>query len=166
MHAALKQCEELLVEFGGHKHAAGITIELDKIDEFNDRFENIVKESLPKDTTIPDILIDSELNFTELSPILFKTINKFSPFGFSNSRPLFLSRDVKSSNGYKQIGINRVKFRAVQGNFVIDAVLHNLNHKLQILQSNKPFSIIYNLETFLFNGHPTPQLAIKDIQVR
>ena len=164
IYNALKKCDELLVEFGGHKYAAGITIELDKIETFNEKFENIVKKTLPKETLIPNIQIDSELDFTELSPTFFEVINKFSPFGFSNLRPIFLTKGVRTANGFKLIGNNRVKFRAMQGNFIIDAMAHNLNHKIPILQSNKPFSIIYNLESYSFNGQQTTQLAIKDIK--
>ena len=165
LYSALKQCEHLLIEFGGHKHAAGITLELNKIDKFKKMFEEIAQEELSKDMLVPNIQIDSEINFTELSPSFFKTINKFAPFGFSNPRPIFLTRGVRVSNGIKQIGNNRFRFRAIQGNFVIDAIAHNLNQKMNILQSGKPFSVIYNLESYHFNGQSTPQITIKDVQV-
>ena len=165
MHSALKKCENLLVEFGGHKHAAGITIEVNKIEAFKDKFEDIVQEKLPKDMLVPIMQIDSELNFTELSPTFFKTINKFAPFGFSNPRPLFLTKGVKTSNGVKQIGFNKIKFRAKKDNFVIDAIAHNLNHKMEIFQSSDPFSILYNLDSYSFNGLQTPQLTIKDVRM-
>ena len=165
MYSALKKCENLLIEFGGHKHAAGITLELDKIDEFKNAFEDIAKEMLSKDMLVPNIQIDAEINFTDLSPSFFKIINKFSPFGFSNPKPLFLTKGVRISNGIKQVSPNKIRFRAMQGNFVIDAVAHHLNSKLDILISGKPFSLAYNLETHNFNGHQTPRLIIQDIQI-
>jgi single-stranded-DNA-specific exonuclease len=166
VYAALKKCENLLIEFGGHKHAAGITLDLDKVDAFTSMFEKIVKENLTKDMLIPVLQIDSELNFIELSPHFFKIVSKFAPFGFSNPKPLFLSNKVRTSNGIKQIASNRIKFRAMQGNFAIDAIAYNLSNKMDILQSGRPFSIVYNLESYSFNGQQTPQLAIKDIRVK
>ncbi|MCL2039914.1 MAG: single-stranded-DNA-specific exonuclease RecJ [Bacteroidetes bacterium] len=165
MYAALKKCENLLIEFGGHKHAAGITLELDKIDEFKNTFEDIAKEALSKDMLLPNILIDAEINFNDLSPAFFKIINKFSPFGFANPKPIFLTKGVQINNGIKQLSPNKIRFRAIQGNFVIDAVAYNLNSKLDILRKNNFFSVAYNLETHSLNGRHIPQINIKDIQI-
>ena len=165
MYSALKKCEKLLVEFGGHKHAAGITLELDKIDEFKNMFEDIVKETLSKEMLIPYIKIDDEINFTDISPEFFKIINKFSPFGFDNPKPIFLTKGVKVFNGIKQLSTNKIRFRAMQGNFFIDAIAYNLNSKLNLLMQGKPVSIVYNLETHNLNGHNTPQILIKDFKI-
>ncbi|MDR0927059.1 MAG: single-stranded-DNA-specific exonuclease RecJ [Ignavibacteria bacterium] len=164
MYSSLKQCEDMLLEFGGHKHAAGISLEVDNVEEFSRRFDVIVKETISDEMLTPEIVIDSEIKFSEFSPNFFKIINKFAPFGFANNKPLFLTRGVKSTNGVKLIGMNSIRFRAIQDNFVIDAVGQNLVNKMSVIQSGKPFSIVYYLDTHIYNGQKTPQLSIKDIR--
>lgn len=164
IHSALKECEDLLLEFGGHKHAAGISLDVDKLNTFSEKFDNIAQEQITKEMLIPELAIDSELKFSELSPNFFKIITKFAPFGFANTKPLFVTKGVKSTNGVKIIGMNSIRFRAIQNNFVIDAVGQNLASKIKILQNGKPFSIVYNLETHSYSGQRSPQLSIKDIQ--
>ena len=164
LHSALKECEDLLLEFGGHKHAAGISLDIEKLDIFRKRFDDIAQTIITKDMLTPELLIDSELRFSELSPNFFKVLNKFAPFGFANPKPIFVTKGVRSTNGIKIIGMNgSIRFRAIQDNFVIDAVGQNLANKIKICQSGKPFSIVYNLETHSPNGQRAPQLAIKDI---
>ncbi|MFW5662383.1 MAG: single-stranded-DNA-specific exonuclease RecJ [Bacteroidota bacterium] len=165
VHTALKQCEDLLVEFGGHKHAAGLSIKEENIREFRERFDAIAALHITKDMLMPEIMIDSELKLNELSPKFFKILNLFAPFGFENQKPVFYSRNVRSINGVKIVGNNNIKFRAFQNNFVIDAIGHNLASKIHIAAGGKPFSIVYNLETINFNGQRSPQLTIKDIRL-
>jgi single-stranded-DNA-specific exonuclease len=164
MYNALKQCKDLLTEFGGHKHAAGISLDLNNIEKFSEMFDGIVRANGNDNMLTPELQIDTELNFTELSPIFFEVVDKFAPFGLANPKPLFISKDVVSANGVKPIGFNKVKFRALQGNFAIDAICQNFNSKLNIIQSGKPFNIVYNLETYSNNGQKTLQLSIKDLQ--
>ncbi len=164
IHTALKDCESLLVEFGGHKHAAGLSLDIKNIDEFRKQFDQIAQNTITPEMLIPELLIDAELKFNELSPNFFKIINKFAPFGFFNSKPLFYTKNVRSTNGIKIVGMNTIKFRAIQNGFVIDAVGQNLAHKINLCSSGKSFSIAYNLETHGQNGRRSPQLAIKDIQ--
>jgi single-stranded-DNA-specific exonuclease len=164
IHSALKQCEDLLVEFGGHKHAAGLSLEIDNIPEFRRRFNEIADKSISKDMLVPEIEIDAELELNELSPKFLETLDRFAPYGFANYKPVFYSKGVKSVNGIKIVGNNTLKFRAIQNNFVIDALGQNLAHKISICNRGKSFRIVYNLEMNNFNGQSSPQLNIKDIQ--
>lgn len=164
VHAALKQCDDLLFEYGGHKHAAGLSLEIKNIPEFRRRFNDIAEQNLSRDMLVPEIEIDAELELNELSPKFIETLNRFSPYGFANYKPVFFSRGVKSVNGIKIVGNNNLRFRAIQNNFVIDAVGQNLAHKINLCNKGKPFKIVYNLEMSNFNGQSSPQLSIKDIQ--
>ena len=164
MYSALKQCEDLLLEFGGHKHAAGVSLEIDKLVIFSEAFDKIAKETITKEMFVPELLIDAELKFNELSPIFFDILAKFAPFGFSNPKPLFVSHGVKSMNGVKIVGPNSIRFRAIQDNFAIDAIAPGLADKIRICQSGESFSIVYNLENYKHKGRQNHQLLIKDIQ--
>ncbi len=164
VHSALKSVSHLLTEFGGHKHAAGLSMELDKIEEFSHLFDVQTRQNIPKEMLDAEMMIDSELQLNELSPTFFSALNLFAPYGYNNFKLVFYTKGVTSSNGVKIVGNNILKFRAMQNNFVIDAIGYGMADKYSICTSGKPFSILYNLEINSFNGQNTPQLYIKDIR--
>lgn len=164
VHSALKKCDDLLLEYGGHKHAAGLSLRVEHLEEFRRRFDYEAQQFISKEMLLPEIEVDAELSLNELSPQFFKTLGKFAPYGFSNYKPIFISRGVKSVNGVKILGTRNIKFRAIQNNFVIDAIGLNLAHKIDLCTNGKLFTIVYNLETLGYNGSWHPQLQIKDIR--
>lgn len=164
IHSALKKCEDLLIEFGGHKHASGLTLKEENIEELRTRFDDIAKEHISTEMLVPEIMVDAELKLNELSPKFLDTLDKFAPYGFQNNKPIFFTKDVKSVNGVKIVGNNSIRFRAIQNNFVIDAIGQGLANKIGLTTAGKKFSIVYNLETSSFNGRKSPQLSIKDIR--
>lgn len=164
VHNALRAASKLLDEYGGHTHAAGMTIAEDKIDELREIIDNIARNEISNEMLTPELSIDAELKLNELSPKFLKTLSKFAPHGFANSKPLFISKGVTSANGVKIIGQNNLKFRAFQQNFVIDAIAYGLADKMKIVTSGKPFDIIYNLEINSHYLNNYPQLYIKDIK--
>jgi len=164
IHSALKACEDLLVEYGGHKHAAGLSLHVENIPELRRRFEVIAAANLTADEMIPEITIDTELQLNELSPKFLNYLHKFAPYGYSNNRPVFFSQRVVSANGVKIVGNNHLKFRALQNNFAIDAIGFNLGHKIEQCSNGRPFSMVYTLEESLFGGSSMPQIRIKDIR--
>jgi single-stranded-DNA-specific exonuclease len=162
IHSALKKCGHMLVEYGGHKHAAGLSMEENMVDEFREALDKIAKEQITSEMLQPEIVIDAELKLFELSPRFLETLSKFAPYGFDNNKPVFFSRGVRSANGVKIVGKNHLKFRAYQS-FEIDAIGYNLGNKIKHCMQGKSFSIIYNIEENTYNGFSTPQLRIKDI---
>ena len=164
IHAALKSCEDLLVEFGGHKHAAGLTLEESKIAQMRERFDQYAKDHVTDAMLEREIVIDTELLLNELSPHFFRYLRQFAPFGHHNPKPVFYSRSVHSANGVKIVGNNHLKFRALQSNFVIDAIGFNLGSKASLCTNGKPFMIAYTLEENVYKGQVTPQLSIKDVR--
>ncbi len=87
IHEALKRCESKLIQFGGHKYAAGLTVELDRIDEFRDAFKQVAAELLTEDLLIPEIKIDAEVQLSDLTPKFIRVLNKFAPFGPETCAP-------------------------------------------------------------------------------
>ena len=164
VHTALKKCDDLLLEYGGHKHAAGLSLKVENIEEFRRRFDELARIDITVEMLMPEIVIDAELHFNELSPNFLHTLGKFAPYGFANYKPVFMSNGVKSVNGIKVVGNNNLRFRAIQNNFVIDAIGQNLGSKVNLCNNSKKFSMVYNLELTSLNGAKTPQLIIKDIK--
>lgn len=164
IHNALKKCSNYLIEYGGHKHAAGLSLDEQNIDDFREDFNKIALNSITDDMLIPEILIDTELKLNELSPNFLNLLKKFSPFGYDNQKPVFITKNVASANGVKVVGNNHLKFRALQSNFAIDAIGYNLVEKKHICSNGKTFSIVYIIEEASFNGQNTIQLRIKDLK--
>ncbi|MCX7908105.1 MAG: single-stranded-DNA-specific exonuclease RecJ [Ignavibacteria bacterium] len=171
IHSALKECNNLLEEFGGHKHAAGLSLKIENLNEFVECFDQVAHKHISNEMLIPELIIDAEINLSELSPRFFQVLTKFAPFGFENNKPVFLAKGVYSKNGIKMFGSNSFRFRAVQpininnGNifFEIDAVGQNLGEKIKHINSNKSFSMVFVLEE-LYNGNQTQyQLRVKDV---
>ncbi|MFH1049536.1 MAG: single-stranded-DNA-specific exonuclease RecJ [bacterium] len=163
IHKALKKCSSMLTEYGGHKHAAGLSMEESLIPDFREKLDSIAREQISDSMLEPEIIIDSELKLYELSPNFLQNLEKFSPYGFDNYKPIFYSKSVRSANGVKVVGKNHLKFRAYQS-FEIDAIGYNLADKIHYCTNGKPFSIVYNIEDNTYNGITTPQLRIKDIR--
>jgi len=163
VHSALKHCGYMMVEYGGHRYAAGLSMEKKWIPEFRQRINDYAHEHLTIEMLQPEILIDAELKLNELSPNFFKTLEKFGPYGFQNTKPVFFTSNVQSLNGIKVFGTNHIKFRAKQNNFVIDAVGQNLAEKINLCTKGKKFKMLYNLEESTHLGIRSPQLNVLDI---
>lgn len=163
IYAALKECDDLLIEYGGHRHAAGLTIRTENIPEFRDRIDEIAQAKITDEMLHHEILVDTEISFNELSPMLINSLNRLAPFGYGNDKPTFLTRNVKSINGVKYIGNNSYKFRAIQNNFVIDAIAPMIASKSSLISKYKHFSIVYTIDSIGQGSIKFPQLNIKDI---
>jgi single-stranded-DNA-specific exonuclease len=164
IYSALKRAGHLLIEYGGHRHAAGLSLDEANIPELRRIINACADETISTDMLTHEIEIDSELKLNELSPNFISSLNKFAPYGYGNYKPIFFSQGVSSSNGVKIVGQNNLKFRAFQNNFAIDAIAFGLSHKYDVVNSGNPFKILYNLEINTFNGQNTPQLFIRDIK--
>lgn len=163
IHDALKQCEDLLIEYGGHIHAAGLSLPVENIPELQRRLDEIAAVALASEKLDHEVLVDAELQFNELSPALLTSLARFAPFGHQNTRPMFVTHNVVSANGVKIVGNNHLKFRAMQRNFQIDAIGFGLGDRLHDVSHGKSFSIVYTLEENFFQGTSSPQIRIKDI---
>lgn len=171
IHSALKECGYLLEEFGGHKHAAGLSLKVENLPEFVECFDQIAHKYITPEMLTPELVIDAEINLSELSPKFFQYLQKFAPFGFENNKPVFLAKGIFSKNGLKMYGANNFRFRAIQpiningGNlfFEIDAVGQNLGEKIKYINSDKPFSMVFVLEEVPSGNQTQYQLRVKDV---
>lgn len=163
IYSALKKNESYLVEYGGHRHAAGLTLRVEDVVKFRKEIDDIARSQITEEMLQPEISVDLELPFNELSPLVLNSLNLLAPFGYANDRPIFVARNVKSINGIKYIGNSTFKFRAMQNNFVIDAIAPMLAQKSNLVSNNKPFSIVYTIDGIGQGNIKFPQLNIKDI---
>ncbi|MCK9279587.1 MAG: single-stranded-DNA-specific exonuclease RecJ [Melioribacteraceae bacterium] len=168
IYEALQACEHLLLQFGGHEAAAGLAVEIDKIDIFKTEFNIALKRNMTQKDVIPEISIDAKLVFSEITPKFFRILNQFSPFGPGNSKPVFLSEGVSLVYQPRIVGTNHLiaSFRQNGGDKVFDSIGFNLGEFIEFIDKDRDLlDIVYTLETISKDGKHFPQLRLKDIRI-
>lgn len=169
IYEALESCEELLVQFGGHQAAAGIAIEIDKLDEFRVRLNEIIKEKLNAEDILPEIKIDSKISLSEISPKFIRVLEQFAPFGPGNMRPVFISENVQLASYPKIVGTNHLVVSIKQNGCdkVFDSIGFNMGEYLELLDKNDSLlDIVFTIEKIRKNGLYYPQMRLKDLRIK
>jgi single-stranded-DNA-specific exonuclease len=167
VYEALEACAEHLVQFGGHKYAAGLSLKPENYVAFKQAFENVVQSTLPTEMETPEIEIDAEIELTQITPKLMRILKQFEPFGPQNLAPVFQSTQLRDTGYAKFIGADQthLKMQVVQGNSErFGAVGFGLADKLPLVSQRQPFNAVYCLEENEWNNTVSIQLRVKDIQ--
>jgi single-stranded-DNA-specific exonuclease len=165
LYAAIDQCSDLLIQFGGHKYAAGLTMEEKNIDAFRIKFEEVVSKSILMEQLIPMISIDLELPLNQIDTKFFNIIRQMGPFGPQNMQPIFVSRNVVDDGTAKILKDKHLKLNIRQQDSVTYPTIGWQMHSyFERIKNKEPFDICYSLEENEFNGKKTIQLMIRDIQ--
>ncbi|MBN1780899.1 single-stranded-DNA-specific exonuclease RecJ [bacterium] len=165
IHSALKECEQYLIGYGGHRYAAGLTIALDQIEAFRDAFETVASKTLMEEDLIQKIYIDAEIELTDITDKMMRLLNRFAPFGPQNMRPVFLSRNLKVVGSPRIVGRNHLKFKVQQHGAVFDAIgfdLGDMQYCLHPGESN--LDMVYVIEENHYNDQVKKQLRVKDLR--
>lgn len=169
IYEALQGCDDLLLQFGGHEAAAGLAVEIDKIDEFRKRFNSILKTNMRESDILPEIRIDAKLAFSEISPKFIRILDQFAPFGPGNMRPVFLSENVSLVYPPRVVGSNHLVtcFKQNGNDKVFDAIGFNLGGFASHIDKTKNLvDIVYTIESITKDGKSYPQIRIKDMQIK
>jgi single-stranded-DNA-specific exonuclease len=166
VYNALLACEEFIEQFGGHKYAAGLTLLPENYEKFKAKFEDVVRSTIPKELLTPEILIDAEIELSEITPKFFRIVQQMAPFGPQNMKPTFKTSAVRD-NGYgKQVGADKthLKLNIIAGadSKTYNAIGFNLGHKITEIQNE--FDIVYALDENEWNGVKSIQLLLKDLK--
>ena len=165
IYQALKRCEDKLLQFGGHKYAAGLTLEVDRVEEFKEAFNAVAKELLTEELLTPVITIDAEIDLAELTPKYTRVLKQFSPFGPKNMRPTFVTRHVEALGQARIVGRNHLRFKIKKNNVTLDCIGFNLGYLLgRINNGDKYYDIVFAIDESDFSGVQLPQLKIKDLR--
>lgn len=169
IYEALENCQDLLVQFGGHQAAAGVAIEIDKLPEFRERFNGILKETLDGKDILPEIKIDTKISLSDISPKFVRILDQFAPFGPGNMRPVFMAEGVQFANYPRIVGTNHLLTTIKQNGSdkVFDAIGFNLGSFANLVdKSNDLLDIVFTIEKIQKNGQSYPQFRLKDIRIR
>ncbi|MNQ95090.1 Single-stranded-DNA-specific exonuclease RecJ [compost metagenome] len=166
LYEALVECSDLLIQFGGHKYAAGLTIAPENLSTFADRFEQVVSNSIDPALLIPEINIDAEIDFAQINGKFFRVLSQMAPFGPLNMAPVFTTKNVTLASVAQIVGTNHLKINVKQQNSTIfEAIGFNLGEFEKLLKPNQPFSICYTIEENNWKDKKRIQLNIKGIKI-
>lgn len=168
IYDALKECDDLLEQFGGHEFAAGLTMEVENLEEFRRRMNRIAGTNLSDKDFTPELEIACDLDLKKVNMKFWKLLTQFEPFGPGNMRPIFVSKDVCIEGVPTIVGNGHLKMKVRQGDSaVFDCIgfnMHAFEPKLRNCNQDK-IDIAYVLEENRWNGRRTIQMRLKDIHI-
>ncbi|HTR98668.1 MAG TPA: single-stranded-DNA-specific exonuclease RecJ [Bacteroidota bacterium] len=172
VYRALKRCEDTIIQFGGHKYAAGLTVELSRLDEFRERFLSAVRELMTEELKTPEIRIDAEITLADLTPRTVRILKEFAPFGPGNMRPTFIANGLDVAGTPRVVGKNHLRFKVRQNGSLFDAIGFGLGHLLGRVQGErKNLACVFTVEENDWvpaggtrPAEPPSQLKIKDLR--
>ncbi|MDZ7413841.1 MAG: DHH family phosphoesterase, partial [candidate division KSB1 bacterium] len=165
IYAALKQGEDLLIEFGGHKYAAGLTVRRDYVEPLRERLQEVAAAQLEEDLLVPKLRVDGEIRLSHITPRTFALLKQFAPFGPQNMRPVFVSRGLQVVGESRIVGNNHLKLKVRQDGIVIDAIGFNLGDlSYRVAPGEKNLDIAYVIEENDYQGQQMLQLRLKDLR--
>lgn len=167
IYSAIKSCRDMLVNFGGHTYAAGLTLRWDRVKEFRQRFQKYVEDHIQPELTEAILNIDAQIDFKDISKKLHNELKKFSPFGPSNTKPVFFTTDVYDYGTSKVVGREQehIKLELVdsKSSTVVNGIAFGQSASARYIKSKRSFDIAYTIEENIFK-HNAVQLQIEDIR--
>lgn len=172
LYEAVEACSHLLLQFGGHTHAAGLTLLPENLEAFINRFEEVVAGSIIPEQQVQVVEIDLELTLEYVSEKLLGIINQMGPFGPGNMTPVFVARRLVDSGASRELeskkgGSSHLKlsFSPIDKRHVVyDGIGFGLGHHFALVKSGKPFDLAFSLEFNLFRDQKTIQFQVKDVK--
>ncbi|MDX5346650.1 MAG: single-stranded-DNA-specific exonuclease RecJ [Hymenobacteraceae bacterium] len=165
VHSAIHECADLLEQYGGHMYAAGLTLKVENIPAFREKFERIVSSTITSEQLIPQIEIDTKLHLSQVTNKFYNILKQMEPFGPGNMRPVFMSECVYDTGSARVVGDSHLKLKLVQdGAFPVDAIGFGLGEHYNKISKGIPFNVCYTIEENVFRGVISLQLRIKDIR--
>lgn len=167
IYSAIKSCRDILMNFGGHTYAAGLTLKWDDVKEFRDRFQKYVDEHIQPEQTEAMLNIDAVIDFKDITKKFHNEIKKFSPFGPGNEKPLFCTKNVYDFGTCKVVGREQehIKLELVdsKSSNVMNGIAFGQSESARYIKSKHSFDIAYTIEDNIFKRGAV-QLQIEDIR--
>ena len=165
VYEAVHQCRDLLIGYGGHFYAAGMTMDKGNVEAFCRKFEEVVQSSMPPELLIPEIVIDAEVTITDLKKPFYDIICQMEPFGPDNLRPVFVARKVYNTGWSKIVKENHIRFVLQQGVTKITGIGFNMSSKFPLLEAGKSIDIVFTIDENEWNGEKNLQMKVIDFRI-
>ena len=168
VYNAIDACSDLLEQFGGHKYAAGLTLKLENLAAFQQRFEEVVSATIKEHMLIPEIAVEAELELNEITPKFFRILKQFEPFGPENMSPVFITKGLVDKGYVRIVGNNHLKMDLQTSQHPKESfssiAFSQAQHFDDVLRK-KTFSACYAIEENEYNGKISLQLNVKDMKM-
>ncbi len=165
LYEAIHACREYLLGYGGHFAAAGMSLLPENVEAFANKFEAVVSATIEDHLLIPEIIIDTEILFSNLNQSFYNIICQMEPFGPENMRPVFIAKKVTDTGYSKIVKDLHIRFIIKQDNFTFTGIGFNMAEKFHLLQMQKPVDIVFTIDENEWNGNTTLQLKVIDLQL-
>ncbi|KJF41900.1 single-stranded-DNA-specific exonuclease RecJ [Draconibacterium sediminis] len=171
LYEAIGQCSDLLESYGGHMYAAGLTMRIENIPEFRQRFEEIVTKQITDKQQIQTIEVDAKIALSEITPRFYRILKQFAPFGPHNMTPVFVTEDVFDAGTSRLVGKNQehLKLDLVEPDVnsgIFPGIAFNQSDAYDVITSGSPFDVCYSINENEYRGKTNLQLFIRDIKKR
>jgi single-stranded-DNA-specific exonuclease len=171
LYEAIGKCSDLLESYGGHMYAAGLTLKIENIPAFRERFEEIVTKQITSIQQTQTIEVDAKITLSDVTPKFYRILKQFAPFGPHNMNPVFVTEDVYDAGTSRRVGKNQehLKLDLVEPDVnsgIFPGIAFNQSNAFELITSGSPFDICYTIVENEFRGKTNLQLLIKDIKKR
>ena len=171
LYEAIGKCSDLLESYGGHMYAAGLTLKIENIPAFRQRFEEIVTNQITDMQQTQTIEVDAKITLSEITPRFYRILKQFAPFGPHNMSPVFVTEDVYDAGTSRRVGKNQehLKLDLVEPDVnsgILAGIAFNQSQAYDLITSGSPFDICYSIAENDYRGKINLQLFIKDIKKR
>jgi len=167
VYNAIESCKEHLIQFGGHKYAAGLTLKPESYFAFKQSFEEYVKTTIDKKLLTPIINVNEKIKLTDITPKFYRILKQFAPFGPANKQPVFYSDNLLDTGYCKTVGEDdkHLKLSLSQANSeVFKSIGFGLGDKLSLIENKTQFKAVFNIDENNWNGLKSIQLKLLDIK--
>jgi single-stranded-DNA-specific exonuclease len=165
LYEAIHACREYLLGYGGHFAAAGLSLLPENVPAFSQQFEAVVAATIPEELLVPQINIDAEIRFPDITASFYNMVCQMEPFGPENMRPVFIARNV-TETGYSKIAKElHIRFVLSQDNITLTGIGFNMAEKFHLLQMQKTVDIVFTIDENEWNGNTSLQLKMLDIRL-
>lgn len=166
VYKAISECSDLLEQFGGHRYAAGLTMDIKNITDFQQKFEEVVAKTITKEQLIPLIDVDITVRLDSLNFRFYNILKQMGPFGPGNMHPVFVSEEVYVAGRATIIKGEHIKFFVKQKDAAVKfcAIGFGMAKYYEMINSGMRFNMAYTVEENNYRGNKTLQLTIKDIK--
>ena len=169
LYQAVESCSDLLENFGGHMYAAGLTMKEENVAAFTKRFNDYVERNIDPNILVPQVDIDSELMFSDITDEFYRQLNSFQPFGPGNSAPVFMTKGASNRGDARLVGAecDHIRMDLIEGekpHTSIAAIAFQQPTHYEWVRSGKPISVCYQIVENHYRGTVSKQLRIRDIK--
>lgn len=166
LYNAILSCSDLLEKFGGHKYAAGLTLDASNLEAFQQRFEEVVSSTITEEMMTPVIEIDYSIPLDAVNTKFMNVLKQMGPFGPENPRPVFEANNLYVFNSLSSFKDRHIKFLVGQegGNNVFQAVGFDMAEYYDRISKSQTFRMAFTIEENIYNGVTSIQLRIKDVK--